>query len=122
MRGFDFGQNVGFQTGVQVRPLDVGTPLTSSATYYDMAGDGKQHRTAWAGAGNGVLVLGSAGRRQDRPTPRRRLPARSRREARRGSGEGEVMRDVLDLPIHALARILSSHRRLRRPRQHGRPE
>jgi hypothetical protein len=33
------------------------TPLSSSNFFYDMAGDGKQHRTAWAGAGNGVLVL-----------------------------------------------------------------
>ena len=32
-------------------------PLSSSNTYFDMAGDGYQHRTAWAGAGNGVLVL-----------------------------------------------------------------
>ncbi|MEW9309937.1 beta strand repeat-containing protein [Labrys neptuniae] len=33
------------------------TPLSSSNKFFDMAGDGKQHRTAWAGAGNGVLVL-----------------------------------------------------------------
>jgi len=32
------------------------TPSTSSNTFYDMAGDGYQHLTAWAGAGNGVLV------------------------------------------------------------------
>ncbi|MEY9427047.1 hypothetical protein ABH975_002362 [Bradyrhizobium ottawaense] len=33
------------------------TPRTSSNQYFDMAGDGYQHATAWAGAGNGVLVL-----------------------------------------------------------------
>lgn len=32
------------------------TPVTSSNMYYDMNGDGKQNRTAWAGAGDGVLV------------------------------------------------------------------
>lgn len=32
-------------------------PRTSSNQYFDMAGDGYQHATAWAGAGNGVLVL-----------------------------------------------------------------
>ena len=37
------------------------TPLSSSNTYFDMAGDGYQHRTAWAGAGNGVLVLDLVG-------------------------------------------------------------
>ncbi|MVA35473.1 beta strand repeat-containing protein [Agrobacterium vitis] len=33
------------------------TALNASDKYFDMAGDGKQHRTAWAGAGDGVLVL-----------------------------------------------------------------
>ena len=33
------------------------TPLGSSNTFVDMAGDGYQHRTAWAGVGNGVLML-----------------------------------------------------------------
>ena len=33
------------------------TPKSSSNFFYDMAGDGRQDRTAWAGAGNGVLVL-----------------------------------------------------------------
>ena len=33
------------------------TPLSSSDTFFDMTGDGYQHRTAWAAAGNGVLVL-----------------------------------------------------------------
>ncbi|OQW59416.1 MAG: hypothetical protein A4S14_05465 [Proteobacteria bacterium SG_bin9] len=33
------------------------TPLGSSNAFFDTAGDGYQHRTAWAGAGNGVLVL-----------------------------------------------------------------
>ncbi len=32
------------------------TQQSSSNMFYDMAGDGKQHRTAWAGAGDGVLV------------------------------------------------------------------
>jgi LysM repeat protein len=32
------------------------TPLSSSNFFFDMAGDGKQHRTAWAAAGDGVLV------------------------------------------------------------------
>jgi hypothetical protein len=31
--------------------------LSSSNRFFDMAGDGFQHATAWAGAGNGVLVL-----------------------------------------------------------------
>ena len=38
-------------TGIKI------TQLTSSNMYFDMVGDGLQHRTAWAGAGNGVLVL-----------------------------------------------------------------
>ncbi len=33
------------------------TPKSQSNFFYDMAGDGRQHRTAWAGVGNGVLVL-----------------------------------------------------------------
>ena len=33
------------------------TPLTSSNHWLDAAGDGHQHRTAWAGAGNAVLFL-----------------------------------------------------------------
>ncbi|WP_316172279.1 FG-GAP-like repeat-containing protein [Bradyrhizobium sp. SZCCHNRI3037] len=33
------------------------TQRASSNHYFDMAGDGYQHATAWAGAGNGVLVL-----------------------------------------------------------------
>lgn len=32
------------------------TELSSSDVFVDMAGDGKLHRTAWAGAGDGVLV------------------------------------------------------------------
>nr|WP_188311850.1 hypothetical protein [Salinarimonas soli] len=36
-------------------------PLTSSNQFYDMAGDGYQHRTAWAGVGNGVLVIDADG-------------------------------------------------------------
>ncbi|WP_137929665.1 beta strand repeat-containing protein [Mesorhizobium comanense] len=31
--------------------------LSSSSQFLDLKGDGYQHRTAWAGAGNGVLVL-----------------------------------------------------------------
>ena len=41
--------------GIQV------TPVTSSNTYYDMAGDGRQHRTAWAAAGNAILVYDTNG-------------------------------------------------------------
>ncbi|MGJ4950075.1 hypothetical protein [Bradyrhizobium sp. HKCCYLS20291] len=33
------------------------TPRGTSNQYFNMAGDGYQHATAWAGAGNGVLVL-----------------------------------------------------------------
>jgi hypothetical protein len=33
------------------------TPLSSSDTFLKVDDDGQQHRTAWAGAGNGVLVL-----------------------------------------------------------------
>src|SRR4029078_12507733 len=32
------------------------TGQTSSNMFYDVAGDGKSHRTAWAGTGDGVLV------------------------------------------------------------------
>jgi hypothetical protein len=37
------------------------TPLSSSNTFFDIAGDEQQHRTAWAGAGNGVLVFDADG-------------------------------------------------------------
>ena len=40
------------------------TPLSSSNIFYDMAGDGYQHRSAWAGAGDGVLVLDTDGNGQ----------------------------------------------------------
>jgi trimeric autotransporter adhesin len=33
------------------------TPLSSSNMFFDMMGDGHQNRTAWAGAGDGVLVF-----------------------------------------------------------------
>jgi hypothetical protein len=33
------------------------TPLSQSATFLDAAGDGDQHRTAWAGPGDGVLMI-----------------------------------------------------------------
>ena len=33
------------------------TQKSQSGMFFDMAGDGYQHHTAWAGAGNGVLVL-----------------------------------------------------------------
>ncbi len=32
-------------------------PLSSSNTFFDTAGDGYQHRTAWAGAGDAVLAF-----------------------------------------------------------------
>jgi hypothetical protein len=32
-------------------------PLTSSNNFFDMAGDGYQHRTAWVGAGDAVLAF-----------------------------------------------------------------
>ncbi|MER8628409.1 hypothetical protein NKH55_01335 [Mesorhizobium opportunistum] len=35
--------------------------LSSSSQFVDLEGDGYQHRTAWAGAGNGVLVLDADG-------------------------------------------------------------
>jgi len=56
--GFDFEFPVVLDlagTGIKI------DPLSSSNTYYDMAGEGYKHRTAWAGAGNGVLVLDLAG-------------------------------------------------------------
>ena len=37
------------------------TPLSSSNMYFDMANDGHQQHTAWAGAGNGVLVYDPSG-------------------------------------------------------------
>ncbi len=45
-------------TGIRI------TARSESNTFFDMAGDGYQHRTAWAGAGNGVLVLDLAGNGQ----------------------------------------------------------
>lgn len=36
-------------------------PLSSSSQFLDLNGDGYQHRTAWAGDGNGVLVLDADG-------------------------------------------------------------
>jgi hypothetical protein len=33
------------------------TQLSSSSAFHDMTGDGYQNRTAWAGAGNGVLAI-----------------------------------------------------------------
>jgi len=35
------------------------TQVSSSNVFFDMSGDGKQHRTAWAGVGDGVLVRDS---------------------------------------------------------------
>jgi hypothetical protein len=37
------------------------TPLGSSNTFFDMFGDGRQHRTAWAGTGNAVLAFDADG-------------------------------------------------------------
>ncbi|MCB8822880.1 DUF4214 domain-containing protein [Microvirga rosea] len=37
------------------------TQKSSSSTFFDMAGDGYKHRTAWAGAGNGVLAIDADG-------------------------------------------------------------
>jgi hypothetical protein len=37
------------------------TPVTSSNQFFDMTGDGYQNRTAWAGPGNGVLVIDLSG-------------------------------------------------------------
>ena len=37
------------------------TPMSSSNMFFDMANDGYQHHTAWAGAGNGVLVYDPSG-------------------------------------------------------------
>ena len=36
-------------------------PLSSSSRFVDLNGDGYQHRTAWAGKGDGVLVLDADG-------------------------------------------------------------
>ncbi|WP_125900888.1 beta strand repeat-containing protein [Methylobacterium indicum] len=60
--GFDGG---GFDGGSDYGPivLDLNgdgisiTPKSSSNIFFDMAGDGRQHHTAWAGAGDGVLVF-----------------------------------------------------------------
>ena len=62
---FEWGGNswYGSYPGVEPVILDLAgngisvTSLDSSASFHNMAGDGLQHRTAWAGAGNGVLVL-----------------------------------------------------------------
>jgi trimeric autotransporter adhesin len=40
------------------------TPLSSSDTFFDMAGSGHQNLTAWAGAGNGVLFFDPTGHGQ----------------------------------------------------------
>ena len=57
-----FGPSTGFSYG---RPIILDltgngikiTQKSQSGMFFDMAGDGYQHHTAWAGAGNGVLVL-----------------------------------------------------------------
>jgi hypothetical protein len=40
------------------------TQLTSSNTFFDMTGSGRQNRTAWAGVGNGVLFFDPTGNGQ----------------------------------------------------------
>lgn len=40
---------------------DMLTPLSSASETFDMAGDGQQHRTAWASAGEGVLAIDADG-------------------------------------------------------------
>lgn len=40
---------------------DMLSPVSSSSTTFDMAGDGQQHRTAWASAGEGVLAIDADG-------------------------------------------------------------
>lgn len=56
--GFDFGSGDAFPVILDVDGdgIDI-TPLSSSNMFFDMAGDGRQHHTAWAGTGDGVLVL-----------------------------------------------------------------
>ena len=64
----DFGMtlNIGGDSGYPV-VLDLTgngikiTPLSSSNMFFDMANDGSQQQTAWAGAGNGVLVYNPTG-------------------------------------------------------------
>ena len=54
--GYDFGGFFPVILDVDGDGIDI-TPLSSSNMFFDMAGDGRQHHTAWAGAGDGVLVL-----------------------------------------------------------------
>ena len=53
-KGFSFGEHasIGFPVVLDLNGdgLNI-TPLSSSNMFYDMAGDGYQHRTAWAGVG-----------------------------------------------------------------------
>lgn len=61
----DVSNGVGMSLGASPVILDLAgdgvdiTPLGSSNFFFDTVGDGKQHRTAWAGAGDGVLVRDS---------------------------------------------------------------
>jgi hypothetical protein len=54
------------------------TPRSSSNVVFDMAGDGYKHRTAWAGAGNGVLAT------------RRVWVGTRRRKARGANGDSQI--------------------------------
>jgi trimeric autotransporter adhesin len=54
--GDDFGGFFPVILDVDGDGIDI-TPLSSSNMFFDMAGYGRQHHTAWAGAGDGVLVL-----------------------------------------------------------------
>ena len=65
--GYSFSNSSGsFDTGEPVI-LDLSgkgisiTQLANSNMYFDMAGDGYQQRTAWAGSGNGVLAWDPSG-------------------------------------------------------------
>jgi hypothetical protein len=53
---FDFGGFFPVVLDLDGSGIEI-TPFASSNMFFDMAGDGRQHRTAWAGAGDGVLVL-----------------------------------------------------------------
>ncbi|MFG1477012.1 hypothetical protein, partial [Xanthobacter agilis] len=62
--GFSMSGGVSFSFPVVLDLNGDGVSLiesTDSDTYMDMEGDGTQHRTAWAGAGDGVLVYDRTG-------------------------------------------------------------
>jgi hypothetical protein len=61
------GSPIVLDVATQLHQADHGikiTPLTSSNTFFNITGSGRQNPTAWAGAGNGVLFFDPTGQGQ----------------------------------------------------------